>query len=209
MGDEVTLDVKMKNTLIPVGCSFRLTLPSGFTLKRDEYDDVDYILGSRANKMSVNLSETSDASYNVALTPTSGTATIRGNEDTVVSFTLQVSDEAVAGTYPVRLTRSLIQSKVDGTTYDTSLSDVYVTFTVEDCLLGDVNGDGNITPSDAIMILYHYFEVGQNGFNVKAADVNGDGSITPADAIEVLYIYFNDSSSSKSRQTDFQELDPQ
>ena len=209
VGDEVTLDVKMKNTLIPVGCSFRLTLPSGFTLKRDEYDDVDYILGSRANKMSVNLSETSDASYNVALTPTSGTATIRGNEDTVVSFTLQVSDEAVAGTYPVRLTRSLIQSKVDGTTYDTSLSDVYVTFTVEDCLLGDVNGDGNITPSDAIMILYHYFEVGQNGFNVKAADVNGDGSITPADAIEVLYIYFNDSSSSKSRQTDFQELDPQ
>ena len=209
VGDEVTLDVKMKNTLIPVGCSFRLTLPSGFTLKRDEYDDVDYILGSRANKMSVNLSETSDASYNVALTPTSGTATIRGNEDTVVSFTLQVSDEAVAGTYPVRLTRSLIQSKVDGTTYDTSLSDVYVTFTVEDCLLGDVNGDGNITPSDAIMILYHYFEVGQNGFNVKAADVNGDGSITPADAIEVLYIYFNDSSGSKSRQTDFQELDPQ
>ena len=57
-------------------------------------------------------------------------------------------------------------------------------------ILGDVNNSGDVTPADAIMILYHYFDVEQTGFNVNAADVNGDGQITPADAIEALYLYF-------------------
>jgi hypothetical protein len=67
--------------------------------------------------------------------------------------------------------------------------------------LGDVNGDDNVTPADAIMILYRYFGVEQTGFNVAAADINGDGNITPADAIEALYIYFAGSSGSKARAT--------
>ncbi len=67
-------------------------------------------------------------------------------------------------------------------------------------LAGDVNGDGKVTPADAIMILYHYFGVVQNGFIWRAADLNGDDSITPADAIETLYRYFGDGSSN-SRTT--------
>ena len=55
---------------------------------------------------------------------------------------------------------------------------------------GDVNHDNKVTPADAIMVLYHYFNVAQNGFCVKAADLNLDGAITPADAIEALYLYF-------------------
>ena len=57
-------------------------------------------------------------------------------------------------------------------------------------LLGDVNGSGDVTPADAIMILYSYFGVEQNGFIEGAADLNGDGNISPADAIEALYLYF-------------------
>ena len=56
---------------------------------------------------------------------------------------------------------------------------------------GDVNGDGKVTPADAIMILYHYFGVKQSGFIWRAADLNGDSAISPADAIEALYKYFN------------------
>ena len=58
-------------------------------------------------------------------------------------------------------------------------------------LMGDVNGDFKITPADAIMVLYSYFGVEQNGFISKAADVNFDGKVTPADAIEILYYYFS------------------
>ncbi|MCR5157970.1 MAG: fibronectin type III domain-containing protein [Prevotella sp.] len=65
-------------------------------------------------------------------------------------------------------------------------------------LKGDVNSDGKVTPADAIMILYHYFNVQQNGFILEAADLNGDGNITPADAIETLYKYFGASGNSNN-----------
>jgi hypothetical protein len=64
---------------------------------------------------------------------------------------------------------------------------------------GDVNGDGKVTPADAIMILYHYFGVKQSGFIWRAADLNGDSAISPADAIETLYRYFSASSNSNVR----------
>lgn len=61
---------------------------------------------------------------------------------------------------------------------------------IPDYFIGDVNGDFRITPADAIMILYHYFGVDQNGFIEDAADTNRDNNISPADAIEALYAYF-------------------
>ena len=64
--------------------------------------------------------------------------------------------------------------------------------------LGDVNGDGTISPADAIMILYHYFGVAQKGFFKAVADINGDGTISPADAIEALYKYFGVSAGARS-----------
>ena len=61
-----------------------------------------------------------------------------------------------------------------------------------------MNGDGKVTPADAIMILYHYFGVKQNDFNLAAADLNGDKQVTPADAIETLYKYFGASAGARS-----------
>ena len=66
--------------------------------------------------------------------------------------------------------------------------------------LGDVNGDGKVTPADAIMMLYNYFGVDQTDFNVKLADVNLDGNYSPADAIQALYMYFGDDLNNFSRQ---------
>ena len=80
-----------------------------------------------------------------------------------------------------------------------------------DIKLGDVNGDGNVTPADAIMILYRYFNVEQSGFIANMADLNKDGFISPADAIETLYMYFNSSGSrtpkaSKAAEALLQEI---
>ena len=82
-----------------------------------------------------------------------------------------------------------------------------VVFADEKITVGDVNGDGTISPSDAVMVLYHFFNVEQTDFNAKAADVNGDGTVTPADAIETLYMYFG-AGSNAARQKK-QEGEPQ
>ena len=207
-GTTIDLCVKLKNSLISVGCTFKLTLPEGLQLQKDEDGDVVYQLSSRAKKMSLTWQDWNNGTYDFALTPSTGTATISGSDDVVVTFKLPIPEDMVEGDYALKLTKCLIQSKVDGTTTDYPLSDLVTTLTVEDYVIGDVNGDRKVTPSDAIMILYHYFDVEQTGFNVKAADVNGYGGVTPADAIEALYIYFNDGSQSNARQMQ-KTLDPQ
>ena len=95
----------------------------------------------------------------------------------------------------------------DGTTYDARYIDARRAhpgpggYFTRSLLPGDVNGDGSVTPADAIMILYHYFGVTQDKFIEAAADVNGDTNISPADAIEALYIYFGASTSPKARSS--------
>ena len=200
-GTTVNLTMKMKNVLTPVGCSFKLTLPEGLRLMTDADSDVLYELGSRAKKMSVTMKDWGDGSYDFALTPSTATATITGNEDTFITFHVQLPDDMAAGDYKLKLTKCLIQSQTNGTTRDYALSDVITKLAVEDYVMGDVNSDGSVTPSDAIMTLYHYFGSEQTGFNAKAADVNGDDLATPADAIEILYMYFNAGSGNVSRQT--------
>ena len=208
VGTTVDLCVKMKNTLTPVGCSFKLTLPQDLRLQEDEYGDVIYEMGSRAKKMSVTMQDWDDGSYDFALTPSTATAIISGNDDTFITFHVELPDDMEATDYALLLTRCLIQSRTDGMTKDFPLSNVTSRLTVEDYLMGDVNSDGSVTPSDAIMTLYNYFSVEQTGFNAKAADMNSDGSITPADAIEMLYTYFGSGRQNATRRSG-EEREPQ
>ena len=99
------------------------------------------------------------------------------------------STVTITGLLPETEYEYQVQSVVGDNTSDWTAIATFTTLPFSG-LLGDVNGDGSVTPADAIMILYHYFGVTQNGFILAAADLNDDHAITPADAIEALYIYF-------------------
>ena len=63
-----------------------------------------------------------------------------------------------------------------------------ITYTV--VKLGDVNGDGKMTPADSTVVLRTY--VGLDGISSSkksAADANGDGKLTPADSTVILRAY--------------------
>jgi len=186
-----------------------LTLPEGIRLQKDADSDVVYEMGSRAKKMSVTMKDWGNGSYDFALMPTSATATITGSDDVVITLHAVIPADMAAGDYKLKLMKCLLQSKDGGTTKDFELSNVTTTLTVEDYIKGDSNGDSKVTPSDAIMTLYHYFGVEQTGFNAKAADVNGDSSVTPADAIETLYLYFGSSNTSGARSENVTLPEPQ
>ena len=53
---------------------------------------------------------------------------------------------------------------------------------------GDVNGDGEVDLSDAIMVTYYSLHVAPENFNIKAADMNGDGEVDLSDAIIIIYM---------------------
>lgn len=53
---------------------------------------------------------------------------------------------------------------------------------------GDVNGDGSINSSDALMVLQKSVDLEVENFDEAAADVNGDGEINSSDALTILRI---------------------
>lgn len=55
---------------------------------------------------------------------------------------------------------------------------------------GDVDGDGQITMSDANMVVNHYLGNATLS-DVKAADVDGDGKITMSDANAIVNMYLS------------------
>ena len=61
--------------------------------------------------------------------------------------------------------------------------------TIEKLIVGDVNGDGDVTAQDASLILQYVARIiddSADGFDAEAADVNDDGEVTALDASLVL-----------------------
>ena len=58
---------------------------------------------------------------------------------------------------------------------------------VQEIILGDVNSDGEVDLSDAIMVTYYSLHVAPANFNEAVADMNGDGEIDLSDAIIIIY----------------------
>ena len=56
-------------------------------------------------------------------------------------------------------------------------------------LIGDVNGDGEISVSDIMGIVNYVLGVEQNVFILENADVNGDGDISVADVLGLVNKY--------------------
>lgn len=60
-------------------------------------------------------------------------------------------------------------------------------------IVGDANGDGKVTITDAVAIVNYILGNPSGNFNINAADVSGDGNITITDAVGVVNIILNDS----------------
>jgi len=56
---------------------------------------------------------------------------------------------------------------------------------------GDVNGDGEVTITDAALVMFYNPDHVPAGFDTSAADVDGNGSITVSDAVAILAIILN------------------
>ena len=99
----------------------------------------------------------------------------------IVSFALLKEDK----TYEI-----LKEIEVDWEGYITvpqvNSGSTYIVIGERNSLLGDADGDGKITASDALAILKYVAKIGQDRFVNDAADCNKDGGITASDALAVL-----------------------
>ena len=66
-----------------------------------------------------------------------------------------------------------------------------VTLTIPMILLGDVNGDGNVTGDDVDAVAKHIVGQAPYVFYEEAADINGDGKIDAADIVLIVKMILN------------------
>jgi len=197
--NEFKLWIRLKNKATVAGASFTLTMPKGLSLAKDAAGDLVYRLNSeraKSEKFSVYGAFNTDGSCSVRIMPT-GKATISGKDGLLLTLTVNVAD-GVAGDQVVRLTsNSLTVKNSDGTLSTLELADTNTAISVlgEQQIAGqtgDVNGDGVVDLTDAVMILYASLGVEQKNYDASVADVNGDGVVDVTDAIAIVNSSLND-----------------
>ena len=98
------------------------------------------------------------------------------------SVTTSATENSPIGTYAV------IVSGAEASNYE--ITHVNGTLIVER-LMGDANGDGDLTEADVNAITNHIMGQTPNGFDEKAANVNGDNEINAADIVALINLIKN------------------
>ena len=192
--EEVELPITLDNAEFGenvVGVSFTLQLPQGVSLALDEDDDpVWSFVNERVNQKQFNVTpaQYADGTWGFRVYTTSASGVIKGTSGAFMTLTLKVAAGVEDGEYTIKLKDNKLSVK-DATNNVSSvtLADATSTLTIENYVLGDVNDDGEIDLSDAIMVTYYSLHIVPSGFILKAADMNADGEVDLSDAIIIIY----------------------
>ncbi len=185
-GGQVTLSVKMKNTVEVQGFQFDLYLPEGVTVATDEEGfPMAQLSTERTTKQKTDYFDSSfrpDGSLRVLCGSTKGYV-FDGEDGEVALITLNISSDMEEGDYPLIL-KEVSVSDLNSVSYNTDY--LKSTLNLSSYTLGDVNGDGKINVSDFIAVANHILgRTTTTTFIVKAADVNFDNNINVSDFIGI------------------------
>ena len=187
LGDEVDIEVKVKNAAETTSYGFELVLPEGMTIATDTdgaFDDA-VTLSARNSKHSVTTNKLADNTYKLGVASLSSKA-LTDNDGVVLTIKASVAETMAVGTYPVVVKSPLIVY-TDGT--KPTVQQTQTAVTVEDYKNGDVDGDDVVDLADAVLVINYYVGKPVSTFVQKAADVDGDGVIDLADAVLIINYY--------------------
>ena len=199
------LTVNFKNEEVVKGIQFTLTLPKGVTVPTSDtgitYTDGDtqttykpsnnvevsltdrtkgwWVLGNR-------ISESDEGNVYKFVLIDPSVKGLEAGDDAIMKICFKAAENVDLAEIKDGIKLSDIHESIAGSTEDTALSNVSTDLTVTDFIKGDVDGNGEICPTDAVWILEKLVNITNQGFVEKAADVDGNGEIGPTDAVWVL-----------------------
>ena len=197
-GTQQVLSVRMKNAAAVAGFEFSVLLPEGVTVATDE-DGMNLVEMSTerttANRMTYfDSSLQADGALKVLCgtsrkDPNTGLPyAFTGNDGEVARITVDVAANMSAGQYAVMVKNALIASP---DAVKTIVPDTESLLEVDGFLLGDANGDGTITISDAVAVVNYILGNHSDIFVFDAANMDGDSEITISDAFAIVNIILN------------------
>ena len=187
VGDDVSINVCLKNANAITSYGFELVLPQGLSIATTSEGDFDdaVTMSGRHKGHTLTTNKLADNTYKVGVASLSSKA-LTDNDGLVLTIKAHVADNMALGDYPIIIQNPLIVN-TDGTkpTVQITLSKI----TVADYTKGDVDGDGVVDLADAVLVINHYVGKPVNKFVTKAADVDGDGVVDLADAVRIINFY--------------------
>jgi hypothetical protein len=108
---------------------------------------------------------------------------LTGNDGAIRLVTIHVADYVADGVYAIQI-KGASYSKPDGSLV--AMPNTTSSVTVEDYVLGDVNGNGGVDIGDAVSIVNYLVGKESTVFVEKAADTNKNGQIDIGDAVTIV-----------------------
>lgn len=207
-GGRVWIPISMTNQKSIVSLQFELELPNGLSVATDSNGQYQTRLSERANGHTVSVSKLPNGNYQfvVMAVPTSP---FSGNSGTVIDVLLTASKTMAENDYELWLKNIEFTAQEGNSLIVVKPSNSNAGMTVISVTLGDVNGDGSVTVTDASSVVSHILQETPTEFIEEAADVNQDGKISVTDAAAIVKIILDGGQQSNAKGNAADWLDPQ
>lgn len=182
VGENAQMVICLKNAEAATAYVFDLVLPEGITVAKNDKGKYIDELSDRHDDHTRTFNYKGNNTYSLS-TLSGNSEQLTGNDGPIRLVTIEASDNMVEGNYAIEI-KNASYSKPDGTLV--SLPDTRAVVTVEDYVLGDVNGNGGVDIGDAVSIVNYLVGKDSSIFVAKAADTNKNGQIDIGDAVTIV-----------------------
>jgi len=182
VGTITTMEINLKNSEDATAYVFDLVLPEGITVAKNENGKYIDELSDRHDDHSRTFNYKGGNTYSLS-TLSGNSELLTGNDGAIRIVTLSVADDLPVGTYTIDI-KNAAYSMPDGSLVE--LPDTKAVITVEDYVMGDVNGNGKVDIGDAVTIVNYLVGKESTNFVEKAADTNKNGKVDIGDAVTIV-----------------------
>ena len=206
VGATTTMEINLKNSEEATAYVFDLVLPEGITVAKNESGKYVDTLSDRHDDHSRTFNYKGNNIYSLA-TLSGNSELLTGNDGAIRILTIEVADNLPEGSYVIEIKNASYSTP---TGYDVMLPETKALITVEDYILGDVNGNDRIDIGDAVSIVNYLVGKESTKFVEKAADTNKNGRIDIGDAVTIVNVLVGKATSfSRTIAVEQDEREPQ
>lgn len=205
-GGTVEIEINLKNAQAATAYIFDLELPEGITVATNSSGKYVDVQSNRHVDHSPKINYRGNNIYSLS-TLSLGSENLTGNDGTIRKLTLQIDDNMPEGTYAVSIKKASY-AKLNGALV--KLQNTTSSVKVEDYILGDVNGNGQVDIGDAVSVVNYLVGKESHNFVEKAADTNKNGQVDIGDAVSIVnFLVGKTISFSREEKAMWNEREPQ
>ena len=179
------LAVSLENKKDILGFQFDLTLPSGIIVNTGADGKLVSKLGNRCSGFTQTFTYIGDNKDRVTCLSMQGTA-VTGHDGELMRISLTSDREVETGDYDIVLSNIQLTTTEGTATVTIYPEDYNSKLTMLNYALGDIDGNGSITVTDAVMVVQNILYKTPSNFIPETADVNTDGSVNVGDVVSIL-----------------------